>query len=120
MRPDVDGRVPVVVFLHGWGATRPRFYRPSIDHLARAGNAVIYPRYQDSVVDQPSEVLGNALAGVRLALKQVDEEPGSLVVAGHSAGGALFAELCGDRADGEAAAAGRGVQRLPGADAARA
>ena len=92
VRPDVDGRVPVVLFLHGWGATRPRFYRPWIDHLARAGNAVIYPRYQDSVVDQPSEVLGNALAGVRLALKQVDEEPGSLVVAGHSAGGALAAD----------------------------
>ena len=92
MRPDVDGRVPVVLFLHGWGATRPRFYQPWIDHLAREGNAVIYPRYQDSFVDQPSQVLGNALAGVRLALKRIDEEPGSLVVAGHSAGGALAAD----------------------------
>ncbi len=92
VRPDVDGRVPVVLFLHGWGATRPRFYQPWLDHLAREGNAVIYPRYQDSVVDQPSEVLGNALAGVRLALKRIDEQPGSLVVAGHSAGGALAAD----------------------------
>ena len=92
VRPDVDGRVPVVLFLHGWGATRPRFYQPWLDHLAREGNAVIYPRYQDSFVDQPSEVLGNALAGVRLALKRIDEQPGSLVVAGHSAGGALAAD----------------------------
>ena len=92
VRPDVDGRVPVVLFLHGWGATRPRFYQPWLDHLAREGNAVIYPRYQDSVVDQPSEVLGNALAGVRLALRRIDEQPGSLVVAGHSAGGALAAD----------------------------
>jgi len=92
VRPDVDGRVPVVLFLHGWGATRPRFYQPWIDHLAREGNAVIYPRYQDSFVDQPSEVLGNALAGVRLALRRIDEQPGSLVVAGHSAGGALAAD----------------------------
>jgi acetyl esterase/lipase len=92
VRPDVDGRVPVVLFLHGWGATRPRFYRPWIDHLAHEGNAVIYPRYQDSFVDQPSEVLGNALAGIRLALRRIDEEPGSLVVAGHSAGGALAAD----------------------------
>ena len=92
VRPDVDGRVPVVVFLHGWGATRPRFYQPWLDHLARAGNAVVYPRYQDSVVDDPSQVLGNALAGVRLALAEIDEEPGSLVVAGHSAGGALAAD----------------------------
>ena len=92
VRPDVDGRVPVVLFLHGWGATRPRFYQPWLDHLAREGNAVIYPRYQDSFVDQPSEVLGNALAGVRLALKRIDAKPGSLVVAGHSAGGALAAD----------------------------
>jgi dienelactone hydrolase len=92
VRPDVDGRVPVVVFLHGWGATRPRPYQPWIDHLAREGNAVIYPRYQDSFVDGPSQVLGNALAGVRLALARIDEEPGSLVVAGHSAGGALAAD----------------------------
>jgi len=92
VRPDVDGRVPVVLFLHGWGATRPRFYQPWLDHLARQGNAVIYPRYQDSFVDQPSQVLGNALAGVRLALRRIDEQPGSLVVAGHSAGGALAAD----------------------------
>ena len=92
VRPDVDGPVPVVVFLHGWGAAQPRFYQPWIDHLAREGNAVIYPRYQDSFVDEPSQVLGNALAGVRLALARIDEQPGSLVVAGHSAGGALAAD----------------------------
>ena len=92
VRPDVDGRVPVVLFLHGWGATRPRFYRPWLDHLAREGNAVIYPRYQDSVLEPPAQVLGNALAGVRLALRRIHEEPGSLVVAGHSAGGALAAD----------------------------
>ena len=82
----------MVLFLHGWGATRPRFYRPWLDHLARAGNAVIYPRYQDSFVDDPAQVLGNVLAGVRLALGEIDEKPGSLVVAGHSAGGALAAD----------------------------
>jgi acetyl esterase/lipase len=92
VRPDVDGRLPVVLFLHGWGATRPRFYRPWLEHLARAGNAVIYPRYQDSVVEPPPQVLGNVLAGVRAALARIDEDPGSLVVAGHSAGGALAAD----------------------------
>ena len=92
VRPDVDRRLPVVLFLHGWGATRPRFYRPWLDHLAREGNAVIYPRYQDSFVDEPAEVLGNALAGTRMALAAIDEQPGSLVVAGHSAGGALAAD----------------------------
>jgi acetyl esterase/lipase len=89
IRPDVDRRLPVVVFLHGWGATRPQSYRPWLDHLAREGNAVIYPRYQDSVVEPPPQVLGNVLVGVRQALTRVDVDPRSLVVAGHSAGGAL-------------------------------
>ena len=92
VRPDVEGPLPVVLFLHGWGATLPRSYRPWLDHLARAGNAVIYPRYQDSVLTPPDQVLGNLIAGVRLALGELEERPGSLVVAGHSAGGALSAD----------------------------
>jgi len=92
IRPDSEGRLPVVLFLHGWGATRPQAYRPWLDHLARAGNAVVYPRYQDSFLEPPPQVLGNVLAGLRLALGRVDEQPGSLVVAGHSAGGALAAD----------------------------
>jgi len=92
IRPDVDGRLPVVLFLHGWGGNRPRFYRPWLEHLAREGNAVIYPRYQDSVVEPPPQVLGNVLTGVRAALARIDEDPRSLVVAGHSAGGALAAD----------------------------
>jgi len=95
IRPDVGGELPVVLFLHGWGATRPRYYRPWLDHLAREGNAVIYPRYQESFVEPPPQVLGNVLAGVRRALGRIDEDPRSLVVAGHSAGGALAADYAG-------------------------
>ena len=91
-RADADGALPVVLFLHGWGATEPRFYRGWVEHLAREGNAVIYPRYQDSVAEPPTQVLGNALVGVRIALGELDEDPDSLVVAGHSAGGALAAD----------------------------
>jgi pimeloyl-ACP methyl ester carboxylesterase len=87
-----DGPLPLVLFLHGWGATEPRFYAPWLEHLARAGNAVIYPRYQDSFAEPPTQVLGNVLVGVREALEDLDADLGSLVVAGHSAGGALAAD----------------------------
>jgi acetyl esterase/lipase len=92
LRPDVKGALPVVLFLHGWGATEPRYYQPWLDHLAREGNAVIYPRFQESLAEPPPQVLGNVLAATRLALARVRERPGSLVVAGHSAGGALAAD----------------------------
>jgi len=37
-------------------------------------------------------VLGNVVLGVRAALDRLDEDPGSLVAAGHSAGGALASD----------------------------
>jgi pimeloyl-ACP methyl ester carboxylesterase len=93
IRPaEADEPLPVVLFLHGWGATEPRFYGPWLEHLARAGNAVIYPRYQDSFAEPPTQVLGNALVGIRTALEDADVDTDSLVVAGHSAGGALAAD----------------------------
>lgn len=92
IRPDVDGPLPVVLFLHGWGATLPANYGPWLEHLARRGNAVIYPRYQDSVLTPPDQALGNLIAGVRLALSRADVRRDTLVVAGHSAGGALAAD----------------------------
>jgi pimeloyl-ACP methyl ester carboxylesterase len=91
-RADADGPLPLVLFLHGWGATEPGFYGPWVEHLARAGNAVVYPRYQDSVAEPPPQVLANALVGVREALNGIDADLDSLVAAGHSAGGALASD----------------------------
>jgi acetyl esterase/lipase len=87
----VAGRVGVL-FLHGWGATLPSAYQPWIDHLVARGHVVIYPRYQDSALDPPPDALPNAVLGIRSALTRT---PGlrSLVAVGHSAGGALAADL---------------------------
>ena len=87
-----EGPLPTVVFLHGWRVTDPDRYGPWLEHLARGGNAVIYPAYEHTFVSLPSAWLGDALDGVREALEEVEVAPGSLVVAGHSAGGALAAD----------------------------
>ena len=86
------GARPVVVFLHGWGAIDPRFYAPWLVHLVRGGSTVIYPRYQSSVITSPATVLGNTVAALRTAFAVVPPADGRLVVAGHSAGGALGAD----------------------------
>jgi acetyl esterase/lipase len=83
--------LPGVIFLHGWGLVRRADYRPWIRHLARAGNEVIVPRYQRDESSDPGRALADAL-GIRAALRRAPVAAGSLVVAGHSAGGALAAD----------------------------
>jgi acetyl esterase/lipase len=91
--PGTAGKpVPVVIFLHGWVAIDPQRYGPWIGHLVRGGTTVIYPAYQTKPAHDTVTPLPNVLAGVRLALEQVLIAPGRLVVAGHSAGGALSAD----------------------------
>jgi len=82
----------LVIFFHGQGGpeeTVPSPHRPWIDHLVAEGNAVIYPRYEESYAEA---VIGPAVAGVRTAEKHLDE-PGLPVLAlGYSRGGGLAVE----------------------------
>lgn len=81
-------RAPVI-FFHGWGLTGPAAYRGWLRHLAGRGSTVIVPRYQSSRRTASGRVAGNALAGVRAALRRLPRRPREVVVAGHSAGGIL-------------------------------
>jgi acetyl esterase/lipase len=81
-----------VIFLPGWGLTDPGAYRRWLHHLAAAGNTVIVPRYQNSVRDDPAHARRRMLTAVRRALARAPAAPGTLVVAGHSAGAALAAD----------------------------
>ncbi len=89
---DAAGDGPVVVFLHGWLATDPATYGAWIAHLVRRGVTVIYPTYQEAPFADTVSPLPNTLVAMRLALEEVHVAAGRLVVAGHSAGGALAAD----------------------------
>ena len=98
VRPAGTTPLPGVIFLHGWGLVARSDYRPWIRHLARAGNQVIVPRYQRNKDSDPGRALRDALAGVRAAVRKAPIAPGTLVVAGHSAGGALAADYAASAA----------------------
>lgn len=82
-------RPPGVVFVHGWGAVDPATYGAWARHLVAGGYEVILPRYQLGPVALPGQSLAAMLRGLRAALRRAPVEAGSLVVAGHSAGGAM-------------------------------
>lgn len=94
---------PIVVFLHGWFAVDPRAYGAWIGHLVRGGATVIYPAYQEAPFLDTVTPLANTLVALRLAFEAVPPTGRRLVVAGHSAGGALAADY----------AASAGAARLP-------
>ena len=95
LRPRGGEELPGIIFLHGWGLVERSDYRPLIRHLARAGNQVIVPRYQRDDDSDPGRSLDDAVAGIRRALRKVPGARRRLVVAGHSAGGALAADYAG-------------------------
>ena len=85
--------MPIVVFLHGFGATDPVTYQDWIDHLVRRGTVVIYPDYQDpGFLGRGQEAyLRNMFAGVGEALALLGASPDRVHVVGHSLGGVLTA-----------------------------
>src|SRR5438093_13213162 len=62
------GSVPVIAFLHGWGAVVPGPYKMWLEHIVQRGNIVIYPRYQENLREQPPNMTPNAIQSIREAL----------------------------------------------------
>ncbi|GJE55505.1 alpha/beta hydrolase fold domain-containing protein [Methylobacterium thuringiense] len=101
-----EGR-PVAVLLHAWGATNPRAYGGWIDHLARNGWLVLYPRFQELNRSRPSEATAKATGLLKSAFDTLaadaDAKPDTKRVAliGHLAGAPLAANLAASaQADG--------------------
>lgn len=90
----VPEKTPVILFLHGWRAVDPRMYGAWIEHLAKRGNTVVFPRYQISgrAPGGTGSVEGNALSSLKAALERMKEKGPKpdmerFAVIGHSAGG---------------------------------
>jgi len=83
----------VVVFEHGLDQSElyPGNHLPWIEHLAAAGNDVVYPRYESAPGRGPA--IRHSLIAVHAALLRLGRPHVPLVVVGYSRGGRLALEL---------------------------
>ena len=90
---------PIIVFMHGWGATTPVFYRAWIDHIVRKGNIVIYPRYQKDITTPSDNFTPNSIRAVKNAIKELQTgnhvipQQDKFAIVGHSVGGLISINL---------------------------
>lgn len=84
-------RLPVVILLHGFGATDPQTYRGWIGHIVRRGATVIYPDFQPAgfLAPDQSAFVADMLAGVAEGLEAAGVEPENVHIVGHSLGAVI-------------------------------
>lgn len=81
----------VVVLLHGLSGRTTLDFRPWLRHLAEQGDAAVFPLYE---AEPPApDARDHALAGLQIALRRLGEPRVPIVLAGHSRGGRLAAEV---------------------------
>ncbi|VVB61098.1 Chlorophyllase enzyme [uncultured archaeon] len=90
---------PLIVFNHGWSAFFPNSYKAWIEHLAKRGNIVVYPRYQLSFIIGVRYATLNAIQAVKKAITilqnsdHVQPDLDKFAIVGHSLGGGITAEM---------------------------
>jgi len=94
-----EEKLDVVVFVHGFGALNPKVYGGWIEHLVQEGNAVLFVRYQMSLLTTPTtDFVPNTVTAIRnvydLAAqynRQLNAEHIDLI--GHSYGGVVIGNI---------------------------
>ena len=95
-----DEKLPVVVFIHGYGAYNPMIYGQWLRHLVRKGNVVLFPRYQENIFQpRPSAFGANVAQAIRDAREeltngqQIEVDWEKMAFIGHSYGGVIASDL---------------------------
>jgi len=98
---------PVVVFLHSWGAVNPGLYGGWIDHLARKGHLVLFPRFQEVNRSRPADASNLAEDLIQSALAELADDPKAkpdkerVAFIGHSAGVPIALNLAAGTSSGK-------------------
>jgi len=103
-QPALRGKAPIVFFHHGWQGMNPLNFGGLIDHLARSGQVVIYPVYQQSARTSPQLVTAAAADANRRALEalkaryELTPDPQRILYYGYSMGATIALNLALDPA----------------------
>ena len=95
----VPKKAPVIVLNHGYAGVDPVGYGGWINHMVKRGNIVIYPVFQAGLYTSRFKLSGNAIQGVKDALKElqsgqhVQPDTNRFALVGHSAGGIITANM---------------------------
>jgi pimeloyl-ACP methyl ester carboxylesterase len=95
---------PVVALLHSWGAADPQLYGGWIEHLARKGFLVLYPRFQEVNRTRPADATALAASLVKETLAALADDAAArpdtqrFAYIGHLAGAAIALNLAADAA----------------------
>jgi hypothetical protein len=106
--PPLPERLPVVAYLHGFGASDPAFYGAWLEHMARQGTIVVYPDYPALESTTKLTRYDVMWTGLVEALERLEAGPaprpdrGRIGFVGHSFGGGAVAAIA-------ARAAARGI-----------
>ena len=90
---------PVVVVLHAWGATNPQVYGGWIEHLARKGYLVLFPRFQETGRTRAVDATDNAATLLKEAFAELASDAEArpdlsrVALIGHTAGSAVAINL---------------------------
>ncbi|NEU12214.1 alpha/beta hydrolase [Methylobacterium sp. BTF04] len=99
-----EGR-PVAVFLHAWGAPNPQAYGGWIDHLARNGYLVLFPRFQEINRTRPADASAIAERLLKGALADLASDPDAkpnltkVALIGHLAGAPVAVNIAADASE---------------------
>lgn len=91
--------INLIVLNHGWGAYNPMAHGAWIRHLVNQGYAVVFPRYQCTVLTPAKNFTSNAAKGINSAIKTIKEKYNvqpitkDMVIFGHSYGGVISVNL---------------------------
>ena len=87
--------MPVIVFLHGWGLLDPTQYVVWIEHMVKRGNVVVYPKFQDNVLELTPNMTPNAVSAVQSAFVTLGSraDRSRFAIVGHSIGGSIAFDM---------------------------